>query len=306
MADTKLTALTELTTPALDDWLYAVDKSDTTDDAAGSSRKIATSTLLKMYGGLTPNAQTITTADVTGAVGQLYVCTIAGLTANRNLTLPSASAGERVGVYVVDGDDTYALILKGAASQTINGGSAATEWSRVFIAGECVVFICTAANTWIVESDGRIPQHGMLNLTSNSASRLTNNTIVALDFNEVVRNTGSIAVLANDRFEPRRQGHYHTIVAFRAAAAASGIAIGVLRDAQGASTAIDYRGPSVTSFGSASDGGVSVVHYVQLADVGTTAGYLVPFGFQNSGSNRDQSGASSPVYLSYSICTEVL
>ena len=63
--------------------------------------------------------------------------------------------GERVGVYVVDGDATYELILKGAASQTINGGTAATEWSRVFIANECVIFRCIAANTWIVEYDGR-------------------------------------------------------------------------------------------------------------------------------------------------------
>ena len=39
-ADSKLTALTELTTPASGDWLYAVDVSDTTDDAAGSSRKV--------------------------------------------------------------------------------------------------------------------------------------------------------------------------------------------------------------------------------------------------------------------------
>lgn len=46
MADTKVTGLTELSAkPAADDWLYIVDKSDTTDDAAGSSRKIAISNL---------------------------------------------------------------------------------------------------------------------------------------------------------------------------------------------------------------------------------------------------------------------
>lgn len=49
MADAKLTAKTELTTPANDDWLYIVDKSDTTDDAAGSSKKIKVSSLLKEY-----------------------------------------------------------------------------------------------------------------------------------------------------------------------------------------------------------------------------------------------------------------
>jgi len=40
MADAKLTALTELSALALDDQLYAVDVSDTTDDAAGSSRRV--------------------------------------------------------------------------------------------------------------------------------------------------------------------------------------------------------------------------------------------------------------------------
>jgi hypothetical protein len=40
MADTKLTGLTEVSTLATADWLYTVDESDTTDDAAGSSRKV--------------------------------------------------------------------------------------------------------------------------------------------------------------------------------------------------------------------------------------------------------------------------
>ena len=47
MSDTKLTGLTELTAPADDDWLYLVDKSDTTDDAAGSSRKVTRANLLR-------------------------------------------------------------------------------------------------------------------------------------------------------------------------------------------------------------------------------------------------------------------
>lgn len=48
MADTKLTGLTETSVPALDDWLYSVDLSDTTDDAAGSSRKLSFNRLLGM------------------------------------------------------------------------------------------------------------------------------------------------------------------------------------------------------------------------------------------------------------------
>lgn len=40
MADSRLPALTEISTPALDDELYIVDISDTTDHASGTSRKI--------------------------------------------------------------------------------------------------------------------------------------------------------------------------------------------------------------------------------------------------------------------------
>lgn len=122
-----------------------------------SAATVAQAATFALTGGLEYDAQTVTTTDITGAVGKLYGVTIAGLTADRNLTLPSAQVGERLGVHVIDGDASFELILKGAASQTINGGSAATEWSRIFIAGETVVFRCTAANTWIVEYDGRIP-----------------------------------------------------------------------------------------------------------------------------------------------------
>ncbi len=60
MADSGLTGLTELTTdPAADDWFYVVDKSDTTDDPAGSSRKIpanrALGILTQQNGGLSPS-----------------------------------------------------------------------------------------------------------------------------------------------------------------------------------------------------------------------------------------------------------
>lgn len=54
MADTKLTSLTELAaTPADGDMLYVVDVSDTTDDAAGSSRKIQAKRWVKSDGNST-------------------------------------------------------------------------------------------------------------------------------------------------------------------------------------------------------------------------------------------------------------
>jgi hypothetical protein len=94
---------------------------------------------------------TITTADVNAASGNNYVCTIAGLTAHRNLIIPSGTAGDKLAAYIVDGDASFALIFKGAAGVTINSGSAATEWKRLFTAGDFVLFSCIAANTWIVE-----------------------------------------------------------------------------------------------------------------------------------------------------------
>ena len=180
------------------------------DNTAGDiSAQDARDVLVSVYGGgLNANAQTVTTADITGAVGQLYVCTIAGLTANRNLTLPSASAGEKVGVYIVDGDDAFTLILKGAASQTINGGSAATEWSRLFIAGEVVIFTCTAANTWIVERDGRRRCNSKMylaaNITTNTAGEVKLIAYDTSDYSLGIANTTG----ASARHTIRRAGNY--------------------------------------------------------------------------------------------------
>ena len=180
------------------------------DNTAGDiGAQDARDMIKSVYGaGLETNAQTVTTTDITGAVGQLYVCTIAGLTANRNLTLPSAAVDELVGVQIVDGDASFALILKGAASQTINGGSAATEWSRLFIAGETVIFRCTAANTWVVANDGRKPcRTGML--LNGDITTLTPATWEAVVFNSKdITDTGGIADSTAGTFVLRRAGTY--------------------------------------------------------------------------------------------------
>ena len=56
MADSKLTALTEVSVPDLDDLNYLVDVSDTTDDAAGSSRKVTLRRQLALCG-ITPGGR---------------------------------------------------------------------------------------------------------------------------------------------------------------------------------------------------------------------------------------------------------
>jgi len=82
MANEKLTDLTEISVPATDDWLYIVDKSDTTDDTAGSSRKITAERALANMFPVTFEARLttetgvpISTADRT-AQGTIYVTPI--------------------------------------------------------------------------------------------------------------------------------------------------------------------------------------------------------------------------------------
>lgn len=104
MADTKLTDLTELAAqPAVGDWLYIVDVSNTSDDASGSSRKI----LAKYFAATDGNASGVTitgggtialagytlTAPATGTV----VLTAATQTlTNKTLTSPTINAPKLV------------------------------------------------------------------------------------------------------------------------------------------------------------------------------------------------------------------
>jgi hypothetical protein len=96
--------------------------------------------------------------------------------ANRNFVLPAPAIGDRVEVSIVDGNSTNELIIKGASGVKINKGTAATEWSRLFIAGETVTFVADATDNWQVLVDGRIPCIG----TANDYGELVG-TISAVD-----------------------------------------------------------------------------------------------------------------------------
>ena len=107
-------------------------------------------------------------AGLTGTVGQLDVIDISGYSADRTYTLPgTAAAGDVCGVSLSTGDATYELLITATAGDTLNGIAGGTEWSRIFITGEIVTFICTVANTtWLVLEDGRIPMHAHMRLTT--------------------------------------------------------------------------------------------------------------------------------------------
>jgi len=117
-------------------------------------------------------------AAVTGIVGTMHILDIGPFTADRDFTLPATCAiGDRVGVFIKTGDPDFELLLKPNTGDTINGGSAGAEWSRLFITGECVIFRCVTANSaWIVEYDGRVPQYGEMSLTADCDGEAANTT----------------------------------------------------------------------------------------------------------------------------------
>jgi hypothetical protein len=139
------------------------------DSGSGDPQEISLGTGLSMSGttlsasgaGLTNSNVTVTTSDVTAAVNTRYFATIAGMTASRNFILPTPAIGDRIEISILDGDADYELIIKGASGVKINKGTAATEWSRLFIAGETVTFVADATDNWQVLVDGRVPCLGI-------------------------------------------------------------------------------------------------------------------------------------------------
>jgi len=97
---------------------------------------------------LQQTANTVTTTDLTCAVNTQHSSTITGLTANRNAVIPAGVAGDRIQVPVVDGSSTYWLIVIGDTGITINGGTAATEATRMNKAGDFVELVATSTTNW--------------------------------------------------------------------------------------------------------------------------------------------------------------
>jgi hypothetical protein len=114
------------------------------------------------------------------------------------------------GICLVDGDDTYEVALKsGATGDNINGTDhSSNEWSRLFIAGEIVIFRCVdaAGPHWIVWKDGRIPCTGWAYPSSAPASDAIVNTWTIVEHDTTDVDTGGCFDSANNRFVARRDG----------------------------------------------------------------------------------------------------
>lgn len=154
-----------------------------------------------------------TSANVTAAVNYRYFANISGLTANRDFILPTPAVGDTIQISIVTGDDTYALILKGNTGITINGGSAATEWSRLFIKNETVTFVANTTSNWQVLTDGRIPSTARIAATSGQS--ISNNLSTQVTLSGSIFDNASLADTANSRLKIRRTNKYVMAAALR-------------------------------------------------------------------------------------------
>lgn len=163
-----------------------------------------------------PNAAT------TMQVGKLYLVDGSALTADRTYTLPATAAvGDRVGVKLSSGSSSNEVVLTAASGDTLEGVAGGTEWSRLFITGESVVFRCTVADsTWVLDvgGDGRKPCFcAMSKSTVTNTSQLT---VTKISLNTVEQDVGGLADVANGRMLVRRAGRYMCLARIGASSSA--------------------------------------------------------------------------------------
>jgi hypothetical protein len=148
-----------------------------------------------------------TTANVSASTNAKYFADISGLTANRNFILPAGAVGDEILLALRVGDATYSLIVIGDTGITINGGSAATEWSRLFISGEHIKLIATSTTNWQVVIDGRIPSMAKM-YPGGAAQSIAKNTVVIRECNVSVYDNAQMVTTGTYRITCRRTGKY--------------------------------------------------------------------------------------------------
>ncbi len=153
MADTKLPALTAASVPALDDVVYLVDVSDTTDDATGSSRH---ATLQRMLGFIlhgicqgrltTETGVPISTSNRTSQ-STLYFTPFNGnkvalydgtrwafyTFTERSLSLSGLTSGKNYDVFLYDNSGTLTLELSAAWTDDSTRADALTTQDGIYV-----------------------------------------------------------------------------------------------------------------------------------------------------------------------------
>ena len=128
MADEKVSDLTAITALADDDLFYVVDASDTTDDAAGSSKKITAANVRSSLNGPYAHLTVSTTQNLGGANGAVSYVDWDGtqLNVDTGFTHSTVTNPSRV---QVDATGRYALTWMVSITQ---GGSARTTYMSAY------------------------------------------------------------------------------------------------------------------------------------------------------------------------------
>lgn len=187
--------------------------SDAAVNFTAGEKSIAVDFVSQMQFGYVTKAATITTSDLSALSGNNYELTISGLTAERDFILPVPSAvGEQIRVKLVtDASADYELVIKGAATVTINNGTAATEWSRLLIKDEVVEFRATSTTNWDVVNDDRILANGRMH--RNTSQSIPGSTQAIIECNVLDKSIGvTCDVITNHKITIRRGGLYQVNV----------------------------------------------------------------------------------------------
>lgn len=101
-----------------------------------------------------------TNAAVTMLVNRHYEIDGSILGADRIYELVAPTAiGDRIRISLTNGNATHSVILQGDTGITLNGGAAATELTRLFIAREYIEFRATSLTNYDVYDDGRANEY---------------------------------------------------------------------------------------------------------------------------------------------------
>lgn len=268
MADSKLTALTELTAPVVGDQVYVVDVSDTTDDAAGSSRRMALDKIMALLG-----AETSVTGATTATIGKMHVCS--GTTSDYTVTLPAASGntGRLLGFRMAPGL-TKLVTLDGNSSETIDGATTRVMWAE-----EACLLLCDGSNWFKIAGKARPFVCGMLRNTTTSVATAT---ATKLGLNETITdNSGLMADAAtNTRINVRRAGVYE--IRPQVTADASAITAAQARVHKNGSFLFNLP-MDLPAYG-----GMIALNYFALA----AGDYIELYTYHASGSNRTYAGSA--------------
>lgn len=233
-----------------------------------------------------------TTADVTGVVGTLHLLDISGLTASRNFILPAVAAvGDRIGVFITTGDDTYGLILKADTGDSIVADGStytATEWTRLLSSGEMAIFRCTAENsTWVVESRTLNPLICTMLKTTNTVLTTATATKFAVNSTSLDTAGGQADPTTNNRINIRRGGRYQIKADLTAdATAITGGQVRVYKNG----AFLFNKASAINAAGAA----IPADAFYTLA----AGDYLELYGYHTSGANRTYYGAAADLATS--------